>query len=358
LISFTVLEVKDKAIITTVDNDATLGENKIATVHGMRSNLDNPFLTYQDTLDMDFAVTHGLDFVTVSYAAKAADIEEIRALPGVAESGIKIYAKVQNKEAIDNFDNLLAVADGVQISRSSIANEIPVEKVAYVQKTLIRKCNLAGKPVLVANQILNSMEKNPRPTRAECTDIANAVFEGADTIILTNTTGQPNCAYPVKSIKVLRQQCLEVETKLIKYRELYAAIRDYMLYEEPEHITLAESVTSSAVKTAWDLDATLIIVLSENGDALRFVSKYRPHTPIYCVTSNPQVARQVLLSRGAVPYLTDSIPTGDVLPIVQAAIKKAKDVNLVAGGEYAIAISGIDADSSRETNMYQVVRCE
>lgn len=117
----------------------------------------------------------------------------------------------------------------------------------------------------------------------------------------------------MKSIKVLRQQCLEVETKLIKYRELYAAIRDYMLYEEPEHITLAESVTSSAVKTAWDLDATLIIVLSENGDALRFVSKYRPHTPIYCVTSNPQVARQVLLSRGAVPYLIDSIPVSSLI---------------------------------------------
>jgi len=353
LISFTVQAVEDKAIITTVDNDGTLGENKIVTVHGMRSNLDNPFLTYQDTVDIDFAVTHQLDFISASYVARPEDILEIRRLPGVTESGIKILAKIESAEGIQNFDAILAVADGIQISRSDIANEIPVEKVAYVQKQIIRKCNLAGKPVMVANQILNSMQFNPRPTRAECTDLANAVFEGVDCVVLTNTTATAKCAYPVKSIKVACKQIYEVETKLIRYRDVYNVIREHMIYSDNIEMPWAESVTSSAVKTAWDLDATVIIVISENGNAARYVAKYRPHTPIICVTSTPMTARQVLISRGVIPLLLTTKVTGDPIPVIKQAISKTKEWGIAKPGEYAIAIYG-EGTNVQESNCYQV----
>jgi pyruvate kinase len=196
-----------------------------------------------------------------------------RSLPGVREKNIKIISKIESQEGLDNFQGILDVSDGIMVARGDLGVEIPIERVALAQKMMIRECNLAGKPVVTATQMLESMIQNPRPTRAEATDVANAVYDGTDCVMLSGETA--NGKYPLEAISTMAKICLEAE-KQIDYRQLYTNLRKYVINKQRGlSMSVPESIASSAVKTAWDLNAALIVVLSDSGDTVRFVSKYR-----------------------------------------------------------------------------------
>jgi len=332
-VSFTVKTVTRFSIITTVDNEAPMGDNKIVTIVGKRANFDKAFLSYQDTVDIDFAVRNKFDFIAISYVGKAEDVEDIRSLPGVKEAGIKLISKIESAAILNNLESIIDVSDAIYVARSELAVEVPYYLMPQKQREIAAKCNKVGKPAILATQVLGSMAYNPRPTRAECTDIANAILEGYDCVVLTDSTAGGN--YAVESVIRLSLQAKEVE-KEIKYRQLYSKIRGYTL-GNPD-ISISESVASSAVKTAWDVDAALIIVLTADGYTQRYVAKYRPHTPILCVSSNPQTARQVLLARSCISMLVDHLD--DKEEAMQQAIKFAKEKHLLSSGEFVVAIYG------------------
>lgn len=348
-IEFLVDSVDKKTIETTVLNDGYLGENKVVTISGLGEDIEFPFLTFQDTVDIDFAVRNKLDFICVGKIRKAEDIDEIRTLPGVTESGLKILAKIENSRTVKQLKGILKSADGIIITRSDIAIDTPLEKIAPLQKMITRAACLQGKPVYIQNQILNSMVENPRPTRAECTDIANAVLDGVDGIILTNCTAIGD--FPSECVKVSVSQCLEVERN-VRYKEVYNDIRAECLSKNNKEYGETESIASSAVKTAREVGATVIVVLTKNGDTASCISKYHPPVPVICVTTL-KAARYVQLFRGTIPLIADIQNSMDRESLVQEGIKEAKRLGLLKENECAIAVTGKGFDLA---NMFEVIR--
>jgi pyruvate kinase len=359
---FTVKVVTESEIETVADNDGSLAEHKIVHLlnkDGKKVNTDLPLISAQDKDDIDWAVQNGVDFISATIGTPN-EVTELRNLPTLKTSKVKIIIKLDREEGVENFPEILNLVDGIILARTGIAMDLPVEEVAHVQKKIIRKCNFAGKPVIITNQVLHSMITNPRPTRAECTDVVNAILDGVDCFCLTNTTAEG--AYPIKTVKMLLKQCKETE-RTIPYRDVYTAVRQHMVYMNPNLISITESMASSAVKTAWDLDATLLMALSEEPDTVRFVAKYRPHTPIVCLTTSQTTARQSLIHFGVIPFLYSNDGSKSILAIIDEALHKAKDIGLVKKGEHAVVIyggetsKGLGAPSAtiqQEADMFQV----
>lgn len=351
-IEFSVDSVSAKAIETTVINDGFLYPNKIVTISGTEE-INFPFLSFQDTVDVDFAVKHHIDFISASRLNGAEDIEDIRTLPGVVESGIKILVKIENRKRIEKLSDILHAADGIIITRSDIAIDTPLEYIAPLQKLIARESCLKGKPVYVQNQILNSMVENPRPTRAECTDIANAVLESIDGVVLTNCTAVGQ--FPSQCVKIALSQCLDVEENN-HYKEIFDEIRDQL--DERKDQSISESVCSSAVKTAWDVNATCIVAITKTGETAGRIAKYQPHIPVICVTTQ-RSARYVLLYRGTIPIIVNSTDS-DVNSremLLEIGIKSAKEMGLLKVGECVIAVTG-GGFLSQHTNMYEVIKAK
>eukprot|EP01120_Amphizonella_sp_Union-15-10_P017489 TRINITY_DN9724_c0_g1_i1.p1 TRINITY_DN9724_c0_g1~~TRINITY_DN9724_c0_g1_i1.p1 ORF type:complete len:491 (+),score=77.48 TRINITY_DN9724_c0_g1_i1:37-1509(+) len=347
LISFKVEKCIDGEVYTEVLNTGNLGNIKGVNLPGVV--VDLPAVTEKDKEDIAFGVRMGVDFIAASFIRTAANVDEIRNLPGVADAGIKIISKIESEEGLDNFTAILKVSDGIMVARGDLGVEIPIEKVANAQKMMIRECNYAGKPVITATQMLDSMINFPRPTRAEATDVSNAVFDGTDCVMLSGETASGK--YPVEAVKTMHRICLETE-RVIEYRTLYTSLRKRILAKQNGNISVSESICSSAVKTSWDLRASLIVVISESGNTVRFVSKYRPHCPILCVTCLPLTARQVLISRSAFPLLVDSMLGTEQL--IQKAIAYAKSLGLVKAGELVVTTSGVIEGTSGSTNLLKV----
>lgn len=353
-IEFDVIYVSSRSIDTIVRNSGRLGENKIITIHGLTEEIQIPFLSFDDTVDIDFAVRQRVDFISASCVTSAENIEEIRSLPGVTESNVKILAKIENNKGIYNIMDIMEASDGIIITRSDVTVETPLETVALLQKIIARDCCYQGKPVYMKNQILHSMTENPRPTRAECTDIANAVLEGVDGIILTNATAVG--LYPINCLKVALSQCQEVE-KHIHYKKIYLDMRKRHIAQGKEQI-ISESVVSSAVKTAWDLDATVIIVLSRTGATAGITSKYHPHTPILCFTLDSH-SRFASLYRGTIPVpIKEDDPDFNNCPaLIERGIRISKELGILKPGEYVVAIMGTGVVSS-STYTFEVVKAK
>jgi len=217
---------------------------------------------------------------------------------------------------MDNFDEILTESDGIMVARGDLGVEIPLERVVLAQKMMIAKCNLAGKPVITATQMLENMITNPRPTRAEATDVANAVYDGSDCVMLSGETAKGD--YPIQTVERMSNICITTETTL-DYTTLYNSIR-YAVRESKLKISIAETIASSAVKTAEELGASLIITLTETGNTARLVSKYKPSTSQLAVTTHKQTARQLTVIRGVQCKLVDSILGSD--NIVKSVIKE------------------------------------
>lgn len=352
LISLTVTSVDTASgdVHCRINNNGQLGEVKGVNLPG--AAVDLPALTEKDKADLKFGCEQQVDMVAASFIRKASDVHEIRAhLEKHGGSSIKIISKIENQEGLHNFDGVLEASDGIMVARGDLGVEIPIEMVSIAQKMMISKCNVAGKPVVTATQMLDSMIKNPRPTRAESTDVANAVFDGSDCVMLSGETAKG--LYPSESVETMVRICREAE-RVLDYRSVFQELRAH--HRASDEMSVTETITSSAVKTAYDLNAAIILCLTETGNTARLVCKYRPISPVVCVTSNEATARQLLLYRGAFPVVVGSmVGTESLIARVVARCTKAK---LCKKGDLIVLVSGMREGVSGGTNILRVIQNE
>jgi len=301
--------------------------------------VDLPVLQAKDIDDLqNFAVPHKVDFIAASFVQSADDIHFIRKTLGEGGKNIKIISKIENQEGLDKFDEILDATDGVMVARGDLGMEIPPEKVFREQKMMISKCRNAGKPCIVATQMLESMISNPRPTRAECSDVANAVLDGADCVMLSGETA--NGSFPKGAVEIMARTCVEAEAMLATndpsgYDEIFKLMK---FAKAGGHLlTQIESAASSAVKTACDIGAKAIIVLSETGETARLLAKFHPTSTVLAVCLDDRVARQV---EG---YMQNSYSTLTTTPRGQGAhvrvgFEEGKKKGLFKNGDAVVCV--------------------
>ena len=285
LIELHVREVNGTDIVCRIENGGELGEKKGVNVPGVRVKL--PALTDKDKEDIRFGVDAGFDFVAASFVRNADAIREIREILDEKGSAMQIIAKIENEEGIENIDSIIEASDGIMVARGDMGVEIPAEKVPHIQKMIIRKCNLACKVVITATQMLDSMIRNPRPTRAEVSDVANAVYEGTDAVMLSGETAMGS--YPIEAVRMMSQIAEESERYL-----------DYMFYQRrkvsAENLrNISNTVCYSSVATASDLEAPVIVAPSVSGFTTRMLSKWRPKALIAGLSPSMTAVRQIHL---------------------------------------------------------------
>jgi len=345
LISLTVNNVSSTSIDCQVNNTAPLGQNKGLNLPNIE--FVEPAITERDIKDIQYAIDQNLDFIAASFVRSADDVMTIRRILDKAKSGIKVISKIENRQGLENFDAILKVSDGIMVARGDLGVEIPIEQVTLAQKMMIRKCNAAGKFVITATQMLESMVKNPSPTRAEAGDVSNAVFDGTDCVMLSGETAKG--LYPVESVKMMADICREAEIST-NYRATFSISREAQQIKIP----IAESIASSAVKAAFDLKASMVIVLTESGNTARLVAKYRPNVPILTVTSSERAARQCLISRALFPLLVGSM--SGTASLTHRAILAAENIGFCKIGDIIVITSGTREGVSGATNDLKVIQ--
>jgi pyruvate kinase len=344
LISCLVTEVDEFQLKTIVENTGKIGTKKGCNLPGIK--VDLPALTDKDVADLEFGVKNGIDFIAASFTRKADDVRAIRKVLGPKGSNIKIISKIENLEGMDNFDEILEESDGIMVARGDLGTEIPLERVVLAQKMMIAKCNLVGKPVITATQMLETMIYNPRPTRAEATDVANAVFDGTDCVMLSGETAKGD--YPIHAVERMASICVTTEETL-DYGSLFLNIRRAILRKKMK-VSVSETIASSAVKTADELEAALIIVLTETGNTARLVSKYKSKTPTLVITQHKQTARQLMCTRGVACRMVDSMIGAD--SIVKMVIKdETKKGNLNPGDVVVLVFGNVEGVTGQTNNM-------
>ncbi|KAE9076473.1 Pyruvate kinase [Phytophthora fragariae] len=348
----TVTEIKEDGVVTQANNTATLGERKNMNLPGCKVML--PTLTEKDEDDLvNFGLVHGIDYIAASFVRTGQDIDNIREVLGPRGRSIKIIAKIESQEGLENFDEILAKTDGIMVARGDLGMEIPPEKVFLAQKMMIRKANIAGKPVVTATQMLESMIKAPRPTRAECTDVANAVLDGTDAVMLSGETA--NGDYPTEAVSMMSKICVQAEGA-IHYNELYQALHNSVL-DTYGQMDTQEAITSSAVKTAIDINAKMIVVLTESGNTARLVSKFRPSMPVLVLTALGGTARQAEgFYKGVTARCMGSMIGTD--SILFRATDLGKQFGWVKSGDNVVALHGMVEARSGSTNMLKVLTVE
>ena len=339
LIELLVQSITDTDIICKVTNEGFLSSRKGVNVPDVYVNL--PSLTEQDISDLKFGIKMGFDFIAASFIRSATDVLNIKQI--LEENGgvhIKIIAKIENRDGVDNIDSILEVADGIMVARGDLGVEIPPEEVPMVQKTLIQRANLLGKLVITATQMLESMTKNPRPTRAEANDVANAIFEGTDIVMLSGETASGQ--YPVESISMMARIAQSAEGS----QEYFNVI------EHSRKKNITNAISFAACATAKDLNASCIVAVTDSGFAANMVARSRPEVPILALTTSEQVCRQLNLSWGCKPMLVEDISGNDeVFDVVEEMALKSGLANI---GDAVIALAGVPIGIAATTNTLKV----
>lgn len=326
----------------TVINGGTLSANKGINVPGIQLSL--PFISERDKSDIGFAVEQDFDFIAASFTRSAQDILELRTeLEKKNCHSIRIIAKIENREGVDNIDEIIRVADGIMVARGDLGVEIPLEEIPVIQKRLIKKGYNAGKQVITATQMLDSMMKNPRPTRAEATDVANAIYDGTSAIMLSGETAAGK--YPVEALKTMSIIAERTERDINYKARLHQNVST-----EPLNVTSA--ISHATCTTAHDLGAVAIITVSKSGRTARMISKYRPDCPIISGTTSETVRRQMNLSWGVVPILVEEQVNTDKL--FDHVVKVARNHKLVSDGDLVVITAGIPVGYSGTTNLLKV----
>lgn len=296
-------------------------------------------LTDKDRADILFGIKNDVDFMAISFVRRATDIEDLRKILDKHKSKIKIIAKIETEEALENLDQIIAVADGVMIARGDLAIEVPAEEVPIAQKRIIEKCNKLGKPVITATQMLESMINSPVPTRAEVNDIANAIYDGTDAIMLSEETTLGK--FPLQAIEVMSRVAARVEREL-NHRSIL----------QNSHLTpktITDSFSHAAVCRSHEIGASAIVALSRSGFTARMVSRYRPHKPVIVLTSEEKTYNQLALSYGCYPVRCPEFT------FLFRVVIKAKEIilnqNLAKKGDLVVIIAGIPFGQSGSTNM-------
>lgn len=287
--------------------------------------------------------------IAASFVQTADNIHFIRNVLGARGAHVKIISKIENQAGLNNFDEILAVGDGIMVARGDLGMEIPPEKVFIAQKWMIEKCNIAGKPVQTATQMLESMITNPRPTRAEASDVANAVLDGTDCVMLSGESA--NGAYPVEAVTVMARTCCEAE-RCIDYKQLFSDMKMYTTAP----LSTGEAIASAAVATVLDLKIDLIIVLTDTGAIARLISKYKPAVPILACSVVGSVVRQLSSTRGVRGYKIPSYQgQADVIKVIT---KVAKEQGLVKSGSKVVCVLSQNEETPDESNIMKVVDVE
>lgn len=341
MISLKVEAIEEEDIITTVINSGEISSRKRAAAPGVSLHL--PPLSEQDVADILFGVKQGMDSIAASFIQRAADVLAIRKVLEDAGAEMDIIAKIENAAGVQNIDEILKVVDGVMVARGDLGVEIPTEEVPLVQKMLIEKCNQAGKPVITATQMLESMLNNPRPTRAEASDIANAIFDGTDSIMLSGETAAGQ--YPVEAVQMMAKIAIRTESGLDYSNILLAKGLNIQR-------TTTAAVSHATVQVAHELGASAILTSTESGYTARMVSRYRPAAIIVASTHHEKVARRCQQYWGVQPVIGPASTNSDAL--VNNAVNGAMSAGLVKEGDLVVITAGVPAGTSGTTNMIRV----
>lgn len=341
LIGLKVIDTSEKEVVCEVTNGGELGNNKGINIPGVA--VDLPAITGQDVLDIDFGIEEDVDFIAASFVRMAADVLDIRKLLEARNANIDIIAKIENHQGVENVDDIIKVSDGVMVARGDLGVEIPSEEVPLVQKMIIEKCNKAGKPVITATQMLESMVRNPRPTRAEASDVANAIFDGTDAIMLSGETAAGR--YPVESVRTMARIAERAEEAL-RYEEILG--RKGIAPAR----TVPDAISHATCTIALDLGAAAIITSTESGSTARMVSKYRPWAPIIAGTQKEKVMQKLSLVWGVIPLQV--VPTSGTDEMIEEAVSTAIGAGLVKPGDLVVITAGVPIGVPGTTNLVKV----
>lgn len=343
LIALEVIE-KDAAnheLVTKVLNPGVLKDKKGVNVPNVSINL--PGITEKDANDIRFGLSKGIDFIAASFVRRASDVLEItKILEDNDATHVQIIPKIENQEGVDNIDEILQVSQGLMVARGDLGVEIPAEEVPIVQKHLIKKCNKLGKPVVTATQMLDSMQRNPRPTRAEASDVANAIFDGTDAIMLSGETAAGD--YPVEAVKMMSQIAIRTEEVLIT--------QDKWALKMHKNSDMTEAIGQAVAHTARNLDVHTIVAATQSGHTARMISKYRPKSHIVAVTFNEHVYRSLALVWGVYPRLAKAVSNTDEM--FELAVKESVDSGIAKQGDLIIITAGVPVTESGTTNVMKI----
>jgi len=343
LISMEAIEIiNDTDVKCLVKNGGIIKDKKGINVPNVQINL--PALTDRDISDIKFGIEQGIDYIAASFIRKKDDVNEIRKiLEEEKASHIMIISKIENRQGVENIDEIIEVSDGIMIARGDLGVEIPAEEVPLVQKMLIKKCNKAGKPVITATQMLDSMIRNPRPTRAEVSDVATAIFEGTDAIMLSGETASGS--YPVEAVKTMARIALMIESSL-NYEELLER------KSIGSNHSITDSISYAACKSCLDLNASAIISATASGYTAANVSRYRPVAPIIAATQSERVMRKLALYWGVYTIKIDQLQSTDI--IIEKSVEAALKLGYLKDGDLTIITAGVPVGVSGITNLLKV----
>ena len=341
LVGLKVKEVNGDDIHCIVENSGIVKNHKGVNVPGVKINL--PALTEKDISDIEFGISQGIDFIAASFVRKASDVLAIKeVLAKNNAEHIEIISKIENQEGIDNIDEIIEVSDGIMVARGDLGVEIPTEEAPIAQKMMIEKCNKVGKPVITATQMLDSMMRNPRPTRAEVTDVANAIYDGTDAIMLSGETAAGK--YPVEAVKTMAAIAKRTEQSL----DHNVILRGKTLHE----CSVTNAISLATCTTAMSLNAAAIVTFTSSGYTAKMVSRFRPEAPIIATTQDEGVMRRLALCWGVYPVKTSGV--GNIDEMIGKSIDSAKEQDLVEDGDLVIITAGAPIGVKGTTNLIKV----
>ncbi|MDO5725732.1 MAG: pyruvate kinase [Tissierellia bacterium] len=343
LVEFKIKEIKDGTdLVCEALNNGEMKNHKGVNVPGVKIQL--PAVTEKDKDDILFGIKNEVDYIAASFVRKVEDVNEIRRILEENHGEfIDIISKIENQEGIDNMDKIIEVSDGIMVARGDMGVEVAPEEIPLVQKELIKKCSSANKPVITATQMLDSMIRNPRPTRAEVTDVANAILDGTSAIMLSGETAAGK--YPESAVKMMTNIALRIE-KSLDYKRIFAK------KSAEAEISTTNAIAKSTCSVASDLQAAAIITASESGITPRAICKFRPETPIICVSPDERTIRRLALSWGVYPVMSETFTDTDEL--FDGAVMEAKAQGYVEDGDLVVITAGVPLGLAGSTNMLKV----
>ena len=339
LVALKVEEIQGQDIRCVVENGGSLSANKSINIPGVHIHL--PALTEKDISDLEFAVKNDFDFIAASFVRRAADVQAVReVLDSFGGQEVKIISKIENQEGVDNIDEILEASDGIMVARGDLGVEIPAARVPILQKQIIRKGLKVGKPIITATQMLDSMIRNPRPTRAEVSDVANAVFDGTSCVMLSGETAGGK--YPLEALTAMVGIVEEAEQSINYWRQF----QKHRVTPEPN---INDAITHTCCLTAMDLDAKAILAATNSGRTARMICRFRPACPVAALTMQEKVRRQLAISWGVYPFLTGEVNSTD--RIFSLSVECAVKEGLVKNGDTVVITAGVPLGRSGSTNL-------
>lgn len=342
LIELKVKEIKDKDIVCDVINGGYVSNHKGVNIPGIHLNM--PYMSEKDVADIMFGIKQGVDFIAASFVRSARDVLEIRnLLDDNGAKGINIIAKIENAEGVENIDEIISASHGIMVARGDMGVEIPGEEVPVIQKMIIKKVYKAGKQVITATQMLDSMMKNPRPTRAETTDVANSIYDGTSAIMLSGETAAG--LYPIEALKTMVRIAERTERD-IDYRKRFFS------FDRPFNPNVTDAVCHATCTTAMDLNAKAIVTVTKSGTSARMICRYRPSCDILAGSTDERVCRQLNLSWGIHPVKIEE--KNEIFELFDHAIMAGKKLGLIEVDDTVVMTAGVPLGISGKTNMIKV----